>query len=272
MATSYDEFAVDYDRFVNWQGRLAVELPFIEQQLKPLIQPDGAFPSVLDAACGTGMHAIALGQQGYPVAGADISAGMIERARDNAKKAGLQVRFETAGFGALARSFPGGPGWNQSKTALFNAILCLGNSLPHVLTEKGLAAALLDFAACLHPGGLLLVQNRNFDAVLRRRDRWMEPQAYQESGKEWLFLRFYDFEADGLINFNIITLKRQDKAGWIQQVTSTRLRPLRQEDLVGPLTKAGFTNLKFYGSLAGDAFDPETSGNLVITAIKMYSP
>jgi hypothetical protein len=37
----------------------------------------------------------------------------------------------------------------------------------------------------------LLIQNRNFDGVLARQERWMEPQAHREGETEWLFLRFY---------------------------------------------------------------------------------
>jgi glycine/sarcosine N-methyltransferase len=72
-------------------------------------------------------------------------------------------------------------------------------TLPHLLTPADLAAALADFAACLRPGGLLLIQNRNLDAVLVRRQRWMEPRARREGEAEWLFLRFYDFEPDGTL-------------------------------------------------------------------------
>ena len=83
----YDDFSVDYDRFVDWPERLAVEMPFIVEQI-------GDSARVLDAACGTGMHAIALGQQGHEVAGADLSPGMIKRARANAEAAEADVRFE----------------------------------------------------------------------------------------------------------------------------------------------------------------------------------
>jgi hypothetical protein len=30
----YDDFSTDYDRFVDWNGRLAAEMPFIEGQLE----------------------------------------------------------------------------------------------------------------------------------------------------------------------------------------------------------------------------------------------
>lgn len=79
----YDPFSADYDRFVNWRERLAYELPFLEQQLTA-----ASARRVLDVACGTGMHAIALAQRGYDVTGADLSAGMIERARENAREIG----------------------------------------------------------------------------------------------------------------------------------------------------------------------------------------
>lgn len=37
----YDEFSSDYDRFVNWPGRLAVEMPFVEAQLQAAAASSG---------------------------------------------------------------------------------------------------------------------------------------------------------------------------------------------------------------------------------------
>ncbi len=260
----YDTFSSDYDRFVNWENRLAYELPFLEQQIQTVAGPGGQAPRVLDAACATGMHVIALAQRGYPAAGADLSGSMIERARANAVVAGVEARFEAAGFGALEAAFGA-----QS----FDALLCLGNSLPHLLDRAALAGALADFAACLRPGGLLLVQNRNFDAVLAARERWMEPQAHREGAREWIFLRFYDYEPDGLINFNVVTLYRDGPRapggdGWQQRVASSRLYPLRAEEAAGLLREAGFSQVDLYGNMTGSPFDPAASGNLIIAARK----
>ena len=251
----YDAISKDYDRFVNWPARLEAELPFVAQQIQNAAGPGCR---VLDAACGTGKHAIALAQRGYQVAGADLSQGMIERARANAKAAGMSVRFEAAGFEHLAGTFG---------RQTFDALLCLGNSLPHIAEASAMAATLADFAACLRSGGLLLLQNRNFDAVLARRERWMEPQAYRYKDAEWLFLRFYDFDPDGLLSFHMVTLHRQGSEQWQQQVTTTRLYPLRQGELVAALQQAGFTGIASYGSMSTEPFEAEGSGNLVITAI-----
>jgi glycine/sarcosine N-methyltransferase len=253
----YDDFSGDYDRFVDWSGRLAAEMPFIEH----LVAQASSLRRVLDAACGTGMHTVALAQRGYDVVGADLGAGMIERARANADAAGVSVRFVVAGFGELAARIGGS----------FDALLCLGNSLPHLLTPSDLTAALADFAACLRPGGLLLVQNRNFDAILARRERWMEPQARREGEREWLFLRFYDFEPEGLLTFNMVTLRRESSGAWEQRVTTTRLRPLTQRELTAALTDAGFGDITCWGNMQGTPFDQQTSPNLVITAGRLWT-
>jgi hypothetical protein len=134
------------------------------------------------------------------------------------------------------------------------------------LLSAALEQALHDFASCLKPGGLLIIQNRNFDAVMTHRERWMEPQTHSEQNTEWIFQRFYDFDPDGLLTFHMVTLKRTDLGGWSQKEVSSRLRPILKADLVSALLTSGFTSQQSYGNMAGAAFDPETSGNLVISA------
>jgi glycine/sarcosine N-methyltransferase len=255
----YAQFSNDYDRFVNWENRLAYEIPFIERQLQSLAPAFGQALKVLDAACGTGMHALALASKGLDVTGTDLSPEMIQKARLNSHNAGMNLRFEVAGFGSLSKTFSAGT---------FDAILCLGNSLPHLLTPSDLASALADFNACLRPGGLLLIQNRNFDSVMATKERWMEPQTHREGEQEWVFQRFYDFEPDNLIHFNMVTLTRKAKGSWVSSITSTHLRAQPQKELLEALTTAKFSSVHSFGSLSGELFVPLTSGNLVLSATK----
>ncbi len=248
----YDSLSADYDRFVNWPSRLAVELPFLEEKLS-----SAGARTVLDAACGTGRHALELAKRGFSVSASDSSAGMIAQAKSNASAAGIGVRFEQAGFGEMRRTFG---------TAVFEALLCLGNSLPHIPAPDGLISTLRDFSGCLKPGGLLILQNRNFDRLLATRERWIDPQSSAADGREWLFLRFYDFETDGSITFNIVTLRRETSGDWNQSVSSTRLWPLVESDLTGALAAAGFEKIERYGSMRGAAFDTGTSPDLILAA------
>jgi SAM-dependent methyltransferase len=246
----YDALAVDYDRFVNWQARLAHELPF----LVPLFEAAGVH-RVLDSACGTGHHAIALGRRGYDVAGADLSAAMVERAQENAAVAGVDAAFVRAGLGELA-----GSGLQRGS---FDALLCLGNSLPHLLSREAVAAALADFAAMLRPGGILVVQNRNFDRVWEEQQRFMPPQAHRDDEGEWIFVRFYDFDGATVV-FNMVRLRR-DGEGWAQDVEATRLRPIFAGELRLGLEAAGFCDVSLYGGYDGAAFSDE-SGDLLAVA------
>jgi glycine/sarcosine N-methyltransferase len=255
--TAYDQFSEDYDRFVNRKARLALEIPFLASELSTTTCETGGKVSILDAACGTGHHVIALAEQGFVCAGADLSAKMIEFARKNAQAANQAVHFKEAGFGQLQDAFG-----SQS----FDGLLCLGNSLPHVLGEKMMAETLADFKAVLRPGGKLILQNRNFDSITKVRNRWMDPQTHREGKKTWIFIRFYDFNEDGLITFNILILSSQGGENFDQQVISTRLWPLKKATLVQMLKHAGFENIRTYGDLQGSPFMFESSGNLVVTA------
>ena len=252
----YDTFSTDYDHFVDWEGRLTAEMPFILQQLRAV----GA-KRILDVACGTGMHAIALARRGFDVVGTDASPGMIAESRNNARKAGVDVHFEVAGFGEMKRVLAVG-----AEHEPFDALLCLGSSLPHVVAPDQLKQTLSDFADCLTRHGVALIQNRNFDAVLAERDRWMPLQSHEEDDAEWLFVRFYDFRPDGLLAFNVVTLQRWGPGAWHQRFTSTRLWPLTRRELTGGLRVAGFEDITCYGNMEGSPFDRETSPNLVVIA------
>ena len=246
----YDALAADYDHFVNWEGRLAHELPFFVR----LFQEHGV-QRVLDAACGTGHHAIALARHGYAVVGADLSQAMVERARANAATAGVDMAFSVAGLGELV-----------TLGETFDAVLCLGNSLPHLLTAAAVADALADFSAVLQPGGLLVIQNRNFDRVWAERERFMPPQSHRAGDGERLFLRFYDFHEE-TVTFHMIRLHRTAES-WTQNVESTELRPIFRDDLAAALEAAGFCAAELYGSYSGSAFDPAQSGDLIAVARK----
>lgn len=255
----YDQFASDYDRFVNWDNRLGFEIPLIGKILDNVKRTAGEPVRILDAACGTGMHALALAKAGYQVVGADFSREMIKKAKLNAKSAQIELPFKTAGFGTLASVF------GESR---FDAVLCLGNSLPHLIGDADLTAALKDFFDCLKPGGLLLIQNRNFDEVMSQKNRWMEPQAYQDGDDQWIFERFYDFNPDGTIGFNIVNLHRKGGLDWKSEVVSTLLKPQLRDELYLKINKTGFTRACTLGSLSGEVFNPQTSANLILIAKK----
>lgn len=255
----YDKLASVYDHFVNWKSRLAFELPLILELLSSLGTPPHE-TRVIDSACGTGQHAIALAEAGYIAYGSDLSPEMVSVAKIRADSADQRVSFKTSGFGSTSKAF--------AKELPFDAVLCLGNSLPHVSNETELKTALEDFFKLLRPGGLLLLQMRNFDRVMNLQLRWMEPQTEKTDQNEWLFLRFYDFESDKRIHFNVISMERQQNKPWSLNLVSTPLTPILHQSLRNLLCATGFGAVQTYGSLRAEPFDAETSGDLVVIARK----
>jgi glycine/sarcosine N-methyltransferase len=245
----YDGLGGDYDRMVSWETRLAREEAFFQR----LFTENGT-RSVLDAACGTGMHAIAFARRGLAAAGADLSPAMVSRAKENAAAAGAAVDFRAAAFGELSRAF-NGP---------FDAVTCLGNSLPHLLDDTALAAAFTDFARLLSPRGLLVIQNRNYDRVLREKQRFMPLSAREDAEGTTLFLRITDFSGE-LLQFTIVTLKKRG-GSWTQAVQSTPLRALRRTVVEEALRGAGFSSIESWGSYAMTPADAPDAADLVVAA------
>ena len=254
----YDQFSQYYDRFMNWEARLAYEMPFLVKEINTVQSKANQPIKVLDTACGTGQHAIALSKLGYEVSAADFSTEMVAITKKNAELAKSDLDVKKVEFGELSNSFI---------EAQFDVVLCLGNSLPHVLNEDGLAQTLNDFREIIKPGGKLIIQNRNFDKIMSKNDRWMSPQTYKDEEYTNIFIRFYDFDPDGRLTFNLIVLVSQDGENFQQQVISTRLWPMEKDTLVNYVQNSGFKEIRLFGDLSGNEYATEESKNLVITAI-----
>ncbi len=169
----------DYDLMVDWDVRLARELPFFERLFE-----NAGVRTIVDVGCGTGRHAIAFSQRGFEVTGVDPAEDMLAAARANAASRDVDVRFLEGGFGGLA----------QLGVGRVDAVTCTGNALPHVDGADGLAAALADFAAVLRPGGALVLHLLNHDRLLELRPRFLPVKVRDVPGGTAVYLRLLEFE------------------------------------------------------------------------------
>lgn len=248
----YDRFGPDYDMMVDWAGRLEREWPFFAA----LFERVGA-RRVLDAGCGTGGHTVFFARQGLEVVGADPSAAMVRQALRRAKGV-REASFVRAGFGELRNAVPGA----------FDAVVCLGNTLPHALDRAALFRAIADMAAVLRPGGLLIVQQLNYDRICAQRQRFLGVSSGKARGEELLFFRFYDFE-DPLLTFNVVIFRRKRGGPWSFRAEATRLRPILQRELAGMLAIVGFAPVEYYGGYDRAPFEPARSNDLIFVATRL---
>jgi len=211
---------------------------------------------VLDIACGTGGHALALAARGLRrVTGIDLDPAMIAAARGKAAAGPFPPRFEVLDMQRVRECFEPG----------FGLVYCVGNSLVHLESEAKIGALLRDCHALLAPGGTLVVQIIHYDRILAA--GLTELPTLRSGGLE--VRRSYRYRAgDPVVQF--CTQLR---------VPAEEGRPERRSDNCLPLwiltraelerlsREAGFRDLRLFGGFDGRPLAPE-SLPLVLSAAR----
>jgi SAM-dependent methyltransferase len=146
-----EAFVEKWDELIDWDARAESEGDFFIEVLKA-----HGKQRVLDVATGTGFHSVRLLQAGFDVTSVDGSAGMLIRAFENARSRDLILHTVQADWRWL----------NKSVLGKYDAIICLGNSFTHLFDEMDRRRVLAEFYAALRYDGILILDQRNYDAIL----------------------------------------------------------------------------------------------------------
>ena len=215
-------FVDRWDELINWERRHANEGGFFERILSDL----GA-KTVLDIACGTGFHTVTLSMAGFEVTGADGSANMVSKARQNAQRLGLDdVDFVEAEWTNLTKSFP-----NKK----FDAIVCLGNAFTHLFDESDRTTALQEIYSVLTDNGVAIIDQRNYDSILDQ--GFTSKHQFYYTGEHVEVTP--EYVTDEAVKF---LYKYED--GSVHHLT---LCPIRQEYVTSLLQDTGFNDVTRYG-------------------------
>lgn len=243
----YDLLAPDYDVMTGLEKRFVQEKPYFR-----LIVERYGIKTALDAGCGSGFHAMLLSELGVQVTALDASKEMLKRTRANARVRGVKIKTIEASFEDLGKAV------NRN----FGSVFVLGNSLPHLRRVEDLSRVLANFSARLEPNGALFTQTLNYDRIMATKDRL---QNTKEVGDR-TFVRFYDYDEAGIL-FNILTQTRL-KSRVEEKLKTIRLRPILRNEFVELLLRNGFIDIKVFGGISLEPFDPMVSKDLVVLARK----
>jgi SAM-dependent methyltransferase len=248
-----------YDAVINWEKRLAREMPLLEELAR------AAGQRVLVPACGTGGHVVALAERGFKTLGfdADEAALKIAQRKIISAEASITAAGGKARVTHLKMEDAGKLGPH------YDAAFCLGNALPGLSEPGQLLAALRGVAHALRAGGLFFTQNLNYDLRWREKAKFFPVLSGETPEEEVLLVKFADYEAE-FINFHALFLARpKSGGGWQSLVRGSRQVPLFRDRLAELLGQAGFSNLVFWGDYAKTPFDAEKSADLIVLATKV---
>ncbi|WJV45399.1 glycine/sarcosine N-methyltransferase [Streptomyces flavofungini] len=213
-------FVEKWDSLIDWERRAQSEGDFFIDLLRKR-----GVKSVLDVATGTGFHSVQLLAAGFETVSADGSAEMLSAAFANGMKDGHVMRVVQADWRWLNRDVHGE----------YDAIVCLGNSFTHLFSERDRRRALAEFYAMLKHDGILVLDQRNYDAILD--DGYTSKHKYYYCGEdvsvepeyvdEGLVRMRYSFPDDSFYHLNMF--------------------PLRKDYTRRLMSEVGFQNIETYG-------------------------
>jgi SAM-dependent methyltransferase len=213
-------FVDKWDELIDWEQRAESEGRFFIDVLRARGKE-----TVLDVATGTGFHSVQLLKAGFNVFSADGSAEMLAKAFNNGLKHDVVLKTIHADWRWL----------NKDVHGKFDAIICLGNSFTHLFDEADRRRALAEFYAALKHDGILIIDQRNYDAILDH--GFSSKHKYYYCGDQ--------VEAEPVhVDEGLARFEYRFPDG---STHNLNMFPLRKAYLRGLLQEAGFRKIKTYG-------------------------
>jgi D-alanine-D-alanine ligase len=192
---------------------------------------------ILDLCCGQGPDSLELVRRGFTnVEGLDRSHYLIQRARAQAKKEGLAVKFREGD----ARNLPYG-------ADVFDVVMILGNSFGYFETIEDDMRVLREIVRVLKPWGKLLIDVADGDYLRRK---------FQARSWEWIDRKYFvcrerslSLDKQRLISREVVT--HVEKGVIADQFYAERL--YSSKSIQELLAKAGFSDITVHGQITGDS-------------------
>ncbi|PXY19735.1 class I SAM-dependent methyltransferase [Prauserella muralis] len=236
-------FVEKWDELIDWKKRYESEGKFFVDLLK-----SRGVKSVLDVATGTGFHSVRLIEEGFDTVSVDGSAEMLTKAFENGLSYGGHIlRVVHADWRWLNRDVHG----------QFDAVVCLGNSFTHLFSERDRRKALAEFYAVLKHDGILILDQRNYDAILD--NGYSSKHTYYYCGDQ--VTAEPEYVDEGLARFRY---RFPDESQY-----HLNMFPLRKDYVRRLLREVGFQRVETYGDFQ-ETFTADDPDFLIHVAEKQY--
>jgi SAM-dependent methyltransferase len=252
--SSFDDLSIAYDNSIDWDARLKREVPFLLQQI-----PHKGPARILDLACGSGRHAIALAENLHTVTGFDKSQSMIDTAKKLAREKDVSIDFFKADMLDFSETIDSG----------FTLAICLGNSLALLPSFDNVTQVIEQVYSILDTDGFFIFQVLNFHKILESGFNFFPMKAGRTgTGQDVVFSRFFDHSFADDRSLLVLTSYVKNATGWSAQVRQQEVLHLNYEWLTTTLTDAGFPHFGLFGDYSGTPFTPDSHRSLIVKVWK----
>lgn len=185
--------------------------------------------TLLDVSIGSGNLTLPLLDLGVTLSGSDLSENMLQKCREKAAVKGHSIDLCVSDFRELNRNLSG----------QFDCVASTGNSLPYV-TNQEVLSVLEQMDSLIRPGGYLYLDVRNWDRILRTRQRFYLYNPVFHGNTRINLVQAWDYNADGTMDFNLLfTFEKANKIVQ-KEVFQEHYHPISQKLLLDKLEELGY--------------------------------
>jgi len=213
--------------FIDWEKRRKGENGFLIQQLKRF-----NCKRIFDACLGDGVDSIYFIKEGLEVTSNDIDNLFIKKAKKHAKEAGVKLNITEFDWLELDK---------RLEKESFDAVVCLGNSLTYLFEREEQLKALKNFYRLLRKGGILIIDERNYQQLLDKRKEILEEGKFPYSRK-------YVYCGDKVHGEPVEINEDKVKMQYTDERTGKKgyltLYPFKKNELLQLIKKSGFKKVE----------------------------
>lgn len=191
--------------------------------------------NLLDISIGSGNMTLPLLDLGVELHGSDLSNTMLKRCQVKAAAKNYTIALQVSDFRELSQNISGP----------FDCVASTGNSLPYVTNEEVLTV-LEQMDTLVRPGGYLYFDVRNWDLVLRTKQRFYLYNPVFDNDIRINLVQAWDYNVDGTMDFNLLYTFEQDNKIFQKEVFQEHYHPIPQMLLLNKLKEMGYWNPEIY--------------------------
>jgi glycine/sarcosine N-methyltransferase len=203
--------------------------PIVERECGP-----ASTLRILDCACGIGTQALGLAARGCRITACDLSPAAVERARLEASQRRLDLQLLVADMLDLSRI----------PETEFDAVICMGNALPHLESKKQLLQAASEIRRKMGLDATFIASIRDYDCLIREKPVVQGPSLYWDEGRRRIVHQLWDWVDDRRYALHLC-ITRETVDGWEAQHYVSSYRAVLRDELTSVLEGAGFTSVRW---------------------------